>query len=208
MDFQNRVGGKTGGGGVLSSSQQGIERKERLRQLALETIDLNKDPYFMRNHLGSYECKLCMTIHKNEGSYLAHTQGKRHQTNLSRRAALDAKAAAKTGTTPITASVVSQPRTVFKNIIRIGTPGYKLTQGRDQAPPEAMAYGQRWVLIEASYPNSEASIQPRHRFISAFEQKIEAPSKDWQYLVLACDPYDNLPSKFPINLLIKMKVNL
>ena len=111
-------------------------------------------------------------------------------------------------TTPITASVVSQPRTVFKNIIRIGTPGYKLTQGRDQAPPEGMAYGQRWVLIEASYPNSEAGIQPRHRFISAFEQKIEAPSKDWQYLVLACDPYDNLPSKFPINLLIKMKVNL
>ena len=29
-----------------------LERKERLRRLALETIDLNKDPYFMRNHLG------------------------------------------------------------------------------------------------------------------------------------------------------------
>jgi len=60
-----------------------------------------------------------------------------------------------------------------------------------------MAYGQRWVLIEASYPNSEAGIQPRHRFISAFEQKIEAPSKDWQYLVLACDPYDNIAFKIP-----------
>jgi splicing factor 3A subunit 2 len=29
----------------------------------------------MRNHLGSYECKLCLTLHNNEGSYLAHTQG-------------------------------------------------------------------------------------------------------------------------------------
>ena len=30
----------------------------------------------------SYECKLCLTIHGNEGNYLAHTQGKRHQQNL------------------------------------------------------------------------------------------------------------------------------
>jgi splicing factor 3A subunit 2 len=44
----------------------------------------------MRNHLGTYECKLCLTLHANEGSYLAHTQGKRHQQNLSRRAARDA----------------------------------------------------------------------------------------------------------------------
>lgn len=31
---------------------QAIDRRERLRRLALETIDLSKDPYFMRNHLG------------------------------------------------------------------------------------------------------------------------------------------------------------
>jgi hypothetical protein len=31
---------------------QGIDRRERLRRLALETIDLAKDPYYMRNHLG------------------------------------------------------------------------------------------------------------------------------------------------------------
>lgn len=33
-------------------SLQAIDRRERLRRLALETIDLAKDPYFMRNHLG------------------------------------------------------------------------------------------------------------------------------------------------------------
>lgn len=52
MDFQNRPGGKTGGGGVASWSETNRDRRERLRQLALETIDLNKDPYFMKNHLG------------------------------------------------------------------------------------------------------------------------------------------------------------
>ena len=31
-----------------------MERRERLRKLALETVDLNKDPYFLRNHLGTY----------------------------------------------------------------------------------------------------------------------------------------------------------
>ncbi len=103
-------GSKTGGGAPMSDTQANVDRRERLRQLALETIDLAKvefsfcpflcfhfsqllfqDPYFMKNHLGSYECKLCLTLHNNEGSYLAHTQGKRHQTNLARRAARDAK---------------------------------------------------------------------------------------------------------------------
>ena len=112
-------------------------------ELRLQTINIDKDPYFMKNHLGSYappgcpapvrgllcrshrariwvaghvayfagcapiasfmgscrmvppyistsrrrwqqlfcryECKLCLTLHNNEGNYLAHTQGKRHQ---------------------------------------------------------------------------------------------------------------------------------
>lgn len=42
MDFQHRPGGKTGSGGVASSSESNRDRRERLRQLALETIDINK----------------------------------------------------------------------------------------------------------------------------------------------------------------------
>jgi len=93
MDFQNRVGSKVGAGGVASASESNRQRRERLKALALETIDINKDPYFMRNHLGSYECKLCLTLHTNEGSYLAHTQGKKHQDNLKRRALKEAQEA-------------------------------------------------------------------------------------------------------------------
>ena len=76
MDYQNRAGSKFGGGGVASHSATNADRRERLRKLALETIDLEKDPYFFRNHVGSFECRLCLTVHQNDGSYLAHTQGK------------------------------------------------------------------------------------------------------------------------------------
>lgn len=85
VDRQHRPGGKTGSGGVASYEDANVERRERLRRLALETIDISKDPYFLRNHIGTYECRLCLTLHSNEGSYLAHTQGKKHQTNLARR---------------------------------------------------------------------------------------------------------------------------
>ena len=44
LDFQNRVWSKFGGGGVADASQANIDRRERLRKLALETIDLAKVP--------------------------------------------------------------------------------------------------------------------------------------------------------------------
>lgn len=40
-------------------------------------------------HLASFECKLCLMLH-NEDSYLAHTQGKKHQTNLALQVAKEA----------------------------------------------------------------------------------------------------------------------
>lgn len=40
--LQNRVGSKFGGGGVAGQAEQAVDRRERLRKLALETIDLAK----------------------------------------------------------------------------------------------------------------------------------------------------------------------
>ncbi|KIJ06142.1 hypothetical protein PAXINDRAFT_27999, partial [Paxillus involutus ATCC 200175] len=114
----NRVGSKFGGGGVAGASETNVDRRERLRKLALETIDLAKDPYILRNHLGSLECRLCLTLHTNEGSYLAHTQGKKHQTNLARRAARDAKET-QLMVAPAQSNV---QRKVF---LKIGRPGYR-----------------------------------------------------------------------------------
>lgn len=184
MDFQHRAGGKTGTGGVASASESNRDRRERLRQLALETIDINKDPYFMKNHLGSYECKLCLTLHNNEGSYLAHTQGKKHQANLARRAAKEAKDAP-AQPAPIKAQVD------IKKFVKIGRPGYKVTKQRD---PET---GQQSLLFQIDYPEIVDIIHPRHRFMSAYEQRIEPPDRRWQYLLFAAEPYETISFKVP-----------
>ncbi|KAM9322340.1 splicing factor 3A subunit 2 [Pholidichthys leucotaenia] len=184
MDFQHRAGGKTGSGGVASASESNRDRRERLRQLALETIDINKDPYFMKNHLGSYECKLCLTLHNNEGSYLAHTQGKKHQTNLARRAAKEAKEAP---AQPAPAKV----KVEVKKFVKIGRPGYKVTKQRD---PEI---GQQSLLFQIDYPEIAEGIGPRHRFMSAYEQRIEPPDRRWQYLLFAAEPYETIGFKVP-----------
>ncbi|XP_070602772.1 LOW QUALITY PROTEIN: splicing factor 3A subunit 2 [Erythrolamprus reginae] len=184
MDFQHRPGGKTGSGGVASASESNRDRRERLRQLALETIDINKDPYFMKNHLGSYECKLCLTLHNNEGSYLAHTQGKKHQTNLARRAAKEAKEAP-------AQPAPEKVKVEVKKFVKIGRPGYKVTKQRD---PETC---QQSLLFQIDYPEIAESIMPRHRFMSAYEQRIEPPDRRWQYLLMAAEPYETIAFKVP-----------
>lgn len=182
--FGAERGSKPGSAGVASKEQEAIDRRERLRQLALETIDLSKDPYFMRNHLGSYECKLCLTLHNNEGNYLAHTQGKRHQTNLARRAAREAK------DTPALAQPIKR-KIIQRKVLKIGRPGYKVIKQRD---PES---GQKSLLFQIEYPEIEEGMQPRHRFMSAFEQKIEVPDKNFQYLLFAAEPYETIAFKIP-----------
>jgi splicing factor 3A subunit 2 len=48
------------------------------------------------------------------------------------------------------------------------------------------------------YPDHDPKLQPRHRFMSAFfEQKIEAPNKNFQYLLFAFEPYETIAFKIP-----------
>ncbi|EED91120.1 predicted protein [Thalassiosira pseudonana CCMP1335] len=195
VDRQNRVGSKFGGGGVSSAQQSERERKDRLRELALETIDLAKDPYLMRNHLGTYECKLCLTLHTNEANYLSHTQGKKHQAGLARRAAMEAKLARQKGETdvmmPMRSTTASQ-RAETK--VKIGRPGYEVSKSRD---PESNA---RCLTFELHYPELDdaRNRQPRHRFMSAYEQRVETPpDRNYQYLLIACDPYETVAFKIP-----------
>jgi splicing factor 3A subunit 2 len=58
-------------------------------------------------------------LHNNEGSYLAHTQGKKHQANLARRAA---KEAADQPYMPQPHQQKVEP----KKFVKIGRPGYKV----------------------------------------------------------------------------------
>lgn len=115
---------------------------------------------------------MCLTLHTNEGSYLAHTQGKKHQTNLARRAARDAKDTQLT-IAPTTVSEV--PRKVF---LKIGRPGYRVTKIRDKEE------GKEGMMVQIHLPQIKQGVIPRKRFMSAFEQKREPPNKAYQYLIV------------------------
>jgi len=181
---------KPGSGGIVSSSISNADRRERLRQLALETIDLSKDPYFMKNHLGSYECKLCLTLHNNDGSYLAHTQGRRHQLNLARRAHIanrDTVAPAPLASATVVKTTIHK----VKRTVKIGRPGYKVVKERDTET------NQLSLTFFVDYPEIEGGIKPRYRFMSSFEQRVEIPSKDYQYILFAAEPYETIAFKIP-----------
>ncbi|CAF1059370.1 unnamed protein product [Adineta steineri] len=139
MDFQHRAGGD----GVASGSESNRDRRERLRQLALETINLAKNPYSMRNCIGTYECKFCLTSHNNEGSYLAHTQGKKHQSNLARRAARENQQSS---------DIVQSIKRHYevRKFIKIGRPSYNVTKQRD--PGEYVSESR--IMASSSIVNS------------------------------------------------------
>lgn len=73
---------------------------------------------------------------------------------------------------------------VKKQTIKIGRPGYKITKIRD---PLTRQVG---LLFQLQYQEITPGVQPRVRFMSAFEQKVEEPpDKNFQYLVVAAEPY-------------------
>ncbi|BFZ53946.1 CWF complex protein sap62 [Savitreella phatthalungensis] len=205
MDYQNRAGSKFGGGGVASSSDTNAARKERLRKLAAETIDLARDPYIFRNHLGKYECRLCMTIHANDGSYLVHTQGRKHQQNLARRVLRDQIQSGQVEIDPATGlpvdpaqAAAAQKYAPRKDVVRIGRPGYKVQKVRQHGEGNESQGSRIGLFFQVSLPEIEKDTRPRYRIMSAFEQQVDAPADPrWQYLVIAADPYDPIAFKIP-----------
>lgn len=154
-----------------------------MRRLAVDTFDISKDPYIVKNHIGSFECRLCLTLHSTEASYLAHTQGKKHQTNLARRQAKDAK----------DAQATPQPRIrpPKRRSVKIGRPGYRVTKQKEADT------GQKALLFELEYPQIEPKVQPRFRVMSAYEQKQEQPDDRYQYILVAAEPYETVAFKVP-----------
>jgi splicing factor 3A subunit 2 len=144
-----------------------------------------------RNHVGQFECRLCLTVHRTLPDYVAHTQGRKHQEGLRRRAAEERAKAGVEGLGPAAevaggAAAASARR---RKRITIGKPGYVVTKERDPRT------GQLAVLFELSFPEIDAGTQPRHRFVSAYEQRTETPDPAFQYLVFAADPYETVAFK-------------
>ncbi|EFC49961.1 splicing factor 3a, subunit 2 [Naegleria gruberi] len=176
-------GSKAGSGGQQSASLANVDRRERQTQLALENIDLEKDPYIMKNHIGKYECKLCLTQHNTIGNYMAHTQGRRHKYNLHKRIAADQK------DTPIKG--IQKQEKMFKKTLKIGRPGYTVSK---KINPETK---QKSLIFVIQYPEIDKELQPRFRIMSSYEQKQEPPNPKYQYLLFAADPYETIAFKIP-----------
>src|SRR5438309_530491 len=70
-------------------------------------------------------------------------------------------------------------------------PLFQVTKSRD------LQTRQRSITFEVDYPEAEEGNQPRHRFMSAYEQKVEQPDKAYQYVLFACDPYETIAFKIP-----------
>ena len=57
---------------------------------------------------------------------------------------------------------------------------------------------QRSLTFEVDYPEAAEGSQPRHRLMSAYEQRVDVPpDRNYQYLLLACDPYETVAFKIP-----------
>ena len=48
---------------------------------------------------------------------------------------------------------------------------------------------------QIDYPEITDGIRPRHRFMSAYEQRMEPPDRQWQYLLFAAEPYETIAFK-------------
>lgn len=53
------------------------------------------------------------------------------------------------------------------------------------------------MLFQVDYPEIEEGAKPRHRFMSSYEQKVEAWDKKYQYVMFAAEPYEVISFKVP-----------
>jgi splicing factor 3A subunit 2 len=51
------------------------------------------------------------------------------------------------------------------------------------------------LLFQIYYPQIVNNEIPHFRFMSSYEQRIEPPSKFYQYLLVAAEPYDTIAFK-------------
>lgn len=73
--------------------------------------------------------------------------------------------------------------------VKIGRPGYRVTKQFDQETR------QRSLLFQIEYPEIEEGTKPRHRFMSSYEQRVQAWDKRYQYLLFAAEPYEIIAFK-------------
>lgn len=190
MDYQNRVGSKKGAGGLAGDSETNQYRQERVKSLLLSNTSISSDPYVFKNNLGILECKLCLTTHMNETSYLTHRNGRRHVINLMRRSEFEEKKKLKqSNANDINDTGLGGVQK--RKWHTIGKPDYKIHKIKHPTT------NNKGLRIEINLKDLKADTLPMYRLMSCFEQKKEEPNPNYQYLIVSCEPYQNICFKIP-----------
>ncbi|RCK63613.1 Pre-mRNA-splicing factor sap62 [Candida viswanathii] len=219
MEYSGRVNSKQGSGGIASKEDANVHTKQRIQELlATHVLDLDNDPYVFRNHLGMLECRLCLTTHTNESSYISHLGGKKHMLNLERRRILDEKQNRQRQQLQESQNILSINTIEKRHWNKIGKPAYKVTKIRD---PKSLRIG---ILISVKFPKI-AVTEPMFRIMSYYEltsknqinchnfiEKYKSMDEDedeeedeeesdnkYQCLVIYGEPYDNIAFVIPNN---------
>lgn len=91
-------------------------------------------------------------------------------------------------------NLVRSKKVEIKKTPKIGTPGYKVVKQLDHqtgisfdrefllGPFGFFFSGQRSLLFQVQFPEIASGVQPRVRIMSSFEQKIEPPNRDYQFV--------------------------
>ncbi|KAH3669141.1 hypothetical protein WICMUC_005052 [Wickerhamomyces mucosus] len=194
MDYQNRIGSKKGGGGIASSQDLNVYRKQQISKL----FQIDSDPYLMKNHLGQFECKLCLTLHNNKESYLNHINGKKHTMNLRKRSILDKRQQQQQQQQSQQQQQQHRPNTNVQikkqSFNKIGTPSYKISKLRNSSDQFGL-----FITINYSERLNNQDNQPLIRFMSGIEANAidSNNSINHQYLIVSCKPYENIAFKLP-----------
>lgn len=211
MSYSGRVNSKKGSGGVAGTSETNVQVKRRVKDLlATQVLDLNNDPYVVRTHSGSLECRLCLTHHTNESLYISHLGGRKHQRSLDIRRRLDEKELKTRSVSQLGALVVSINNTPKREWTSIGKPQWTLTKIRD---PETLKLG---LSLKLKCPKALA--EPLFRIMSFYElsSKCQRQCRQYldhqsgselgigekecaqrQYLVISAEPYENVCFAIP-----------
>ena len=123
----------------------------------------------MKNYIGQFECRLCLTTHISEANYLAHTQGRKHKQNLAKQRFQEEQEKEVTTT--------RKPKPVIPRTMKIGQPGFTCKTQRD---PATKQYS---ILIQINYPRIKEGIQPRFRFRSAYEYAKDDSKGKYQFVL-------------------------
>ncbi|CAK9435907.1 uncharacterized protein LODBEIA_P05340 [Lodderomyces beijingensis] len=212
MDYSGRVNSKKGAGGIASAEDTNVSTKKRVQELlATHILDLDNDPYVFRNHLGLLECRLCLTTHNNEASYISHLGGRKHHLNLERRRILDERQHQGHLYEQKVNQQISISNVDKRSWKKIGKPEVKVEKIRH---PQTLQVG---ILLRMKAPRITAE-EPIHRFMSYFELNSKSQNSlsnylssrgdddsdreqeedgDHQLLVISAEPYENIAIIIP-----------